>query len=343
MMRRGMSLGLCVLAVVAALAVVAIGRGTNPANLLPKLTSSSSDSKTIYVDFSSVVNLPLGARVLSRGTQIGTLESIALVPNAARLTLGIKPQAQVRVGSKAELRQSTMLGDIYVALIPPTRADAAVMHDGDTIGLHDTDPGPQIEDIITNLADFMAGGSLMRVQESIRKVNESVDIKDGDLPAASRVGAQDISDLARGTDHLSSMIDTLDSASHEIASDPQLLALSMGPQGQFAVGAVFDAISEGFKLVAGSSALAIGLSWLTPRLAELNPFLEKIIPLLRSYSATSTQFNGNIGKVIDVTKTKLIPFAGNGGVSVDKVTVGADHREVTQSVAAVLRMIGALR
>lgn len=343
MMRRGASLVLCVLAVVAALVVVAVGRGTNPANLLPKLTSPSSNSTTLYVDFASVVNLPLGARVLSRGTQIGTLESIELVPNAARLTLGITPDAQVLRGSKAELRQSTMLGDIYVALIPPASSNAPLLHGGDVIGLHDTDPGPQIEDIITNLADFMAGGSVMRVQDSIRKVNESVDIKGGDLRAAWRVGAHDIQDLARGTDELNSMIDTLDSASREIASDSALLGKTMGPQGQFAVESVFDAISEGFKLVAGSSALAIGLSWLTPRLAELNPFLEKIIPLLRSYSTTSTQFNGNTGKVIDLTQTKLLPFAKNGAVSVDKVTVGADRREATRSVTAVLRMIGAVR
>ncbi|MCM3895042.1 MULTISPECIES: MlaD family protein [Gordonia] len=343
MMRRGVSFVLCVLAVVAALVVVAVGRGTNPANLLPRLTSSSSDSTTLFVDFASVVNLPLGARVLSRGTQIGTLESIELVPNAARLTLGITPEAQVLRGSKAELRQSTMLGDIYVALIPPAASSAPLLHDGDVIGLRDTDPGPQIEDIITNLADFMAGGSVMRVQDSIRKVNESVDIRNGDLPAASRVGAHDIQDLARGTDELNSMIDTLDNASRQIASDPALLAMSMGPQGQFTLGSVMDAISEGFKLVAGSSALAIGLSWLTPRLAELNPFLEKITPLLRSYSATSTEFNGNIGKVVDVTQTKLLPFAKNGGVSVDKITVGADRREATRSVTAVLRMIGAIR
>ena len=75
-LRRTLSLAFCVLAVIAALVVVTVGRGTNPANLLPRVTASSSDSKVLYVDFSSVVNLPLGARVLSRGTQIGTLNPL---------------------------------------------------------------------------------------------------------------------------------------------------------------------------------------------------------------------------------------------------------------------------
>ncbi|MGV9826387.1 MULTISPECIES: MlaD family protein [unclassified Gordonia (in: high G+C Gram-positive bacteria)] len=342
MIRRRVGTALCVVAVVLALAVVALGRGTNPANLLPALTSSAA-SKTIYVDFTSVVNLPLGARVLSRGTQIGSLESIELVPQAARLTLGITPQAQLPVGTRAELRQSTLLGDIYVALIPPATPSTATMRDGDTIGLHDTDPGPQIEDIITNLADFMSGGSVMRVQDAIRRVNGSVDVADKNLPAASRVGAEDIQDLARGTAELGSMIDTLKTTTDDIAADPGNLGFAMSPEGQFGVSSVAASISEGFKLVAGSAALAIGLSWLAPRLAQLNPFMAQIVPLLRSYSATSTEFNGNIGKVIDLTTTKLVPFARNGGISVDKVTAGADRAEVTTSVTAVLRMIGAIR
>ena len=65
------------------------------------------------------------------------------------------------------------------------------------------------------------------------------------------------------------------------------------------------------------------------------------MPLLRSYSVHSTQFNGTIGTLIDVTKTKPIPFAQNPSVSISRVTAG--DGDVTRSVSAVLRMIGALR
>lgn len=341
-MRRGLGTVLCVLAVVAALVAVIAGRGYNPASMLPRLTASSG-SRTLYVDFVSVVNLPLGARVLSRGAQIGTVEDIELVPDAARLTLGIEPEVTLPVGTRAELRQLTMLGDIYVALTPPAGGqNGARLGDGDVIGLGDSDPGPQIEDIITHLADFMAGGSIMRVQDAIRQVNDAVDIHDVNLPAASATGAQTIEDLAAGTSELSAMIDSLDAAAGEIAADPAELGYAFGPAGHTGLDAVFNAVNEGFKLVAGSSRLAFGLSWLTPRLAQLNPFMDKLVPLLRSYSAHSTQFNGNAGALIDLTENTLVPFARNGGVSLEKITLSGDD-EVTGSVIAVLRMIGALR
>lgn len=342
-MRRsaGVKLFACMTMVVAALLVVVIGRAQNPANLLHRATSSSSYSKTVYVDFVSVVNLPLGARVLSRGTQIGTVDSITLVPAAARLTLTVDPQAYLPAGTTADLRQLTMLGDIYVALTPPVTATGPSLGDGDVIGLADSDPGPQIEDILTNLADFMAGGSVMRVQDAVRRVNASVDVPGLDLRSASRTGATAIAELAAGTSHLDTIVSGLEASAAEIADDPEALGYAFGPAGHVGLNAVFDAVNEGFKLVAGSSELAFGLNWLTPRLAQLNPFMEQLVPLLRSYSAHSTEFNGSIGSLIDVAETKLIPFARNGAISVEQVTMGDD--EVTRSVAAVLRMIGALR
>ncbi|MGV9669156.1 MULTISPECIES: MlaD family protein [unclassified Gordonia (in: high G+C Gram-positive bacteria)] len=339
--RSALTMAMCVLAVVAALVTAIIGAGTNPVTLLPRLTASSGGS-TLYVDFASVVNLPLGARVLARGTQIGTVQSIGLVPDAARLSIDLAQQARVPAGSTAELRQSTLLGDIYVALIPPegTSPSSSMLPDGAVIGVADTDPGPQVEDIIVNLADFMSGGSILRVQDSIRQINESVDTG-GDLAGASRVGAQDITDLAAGTRDLDAMITSLQKASTEMAANPDALGYSFGDKGQFGLRAVFNSVNEGFKLVAGSSALAAGLSWLAPRLAQLNPFLDKLVPLLRSHSAHSTQFNGNIGALIDVTRTDVIPFVKDGAISVDQVTL--DDADVTRSVASVLRMMGALR
>lgn len=340
--RAWISMSVCIAAVVLALVAIVVGRGVNPASILPRLATSSASS-TLYVDFVSVVNLPLGARVLSRGAQIGTLEAIDLVPDAARLTLAVDAGVTLPKGTKAELRQSTLLGDIYVALTPPVPATRGTLADGDLIGLADTDPGPQIEDIITNLADFMAGGSMLRLQDALRQVNKSVDVPGSDLRGASRVTAQDISDLAADTANLDAIITSLHRASTEIASDPAALGYSMGEQGKVGLRAVFGSINEGFKLVAGSSKLAFGLTWMVPRLAQLNPFLDELVPLLRTYSRSSMQFNGNAGKLVDLTTDKLIPFSRNGTVSIDKITAGPDDAVVTTSVTAVLRMIGAVR
>jgi phospholipid/cholesterol/gamma-HCH transport system substrate-binding protein len=341
MIRRRLGLFLGIGAVVAALVVVIAGQGVNPANTLPRLVSGTSGGKVIHVDFVSAVNLPLGARVLSRGAQVGTLEDIELVPDAARLTLSLAPEAQVPKGSRAELRQTTILGDIYVALVPPAEQTSVYLEDGDSIPLSDTDPGPQIEDIITNLADFMAAGSIMRVQDAIREVNASVDVPGGDLAGASRVGAETIADLAAGTNELDAMIASLQRSTTSIASDSASLGKAFGTEGQFGIGAVFGAVDGGFKLIAGVDNLNAGLMWLVPRLAQLNPFLDRLVPILRSYSESSTELAGNGGKLVGLYNNQLAPFAANGAVALDRVSVG--DSDTTRSVTSVLRMMGALR
>lgn len=338
-MRRRLGLLLGVGAVVAALVAVIAGQGVNPSNSLPRLVSASGGT-VIHVDFESVVNLPLGARVLARGTQIGVLDDIELTPDAARLTLSLSSQARVPEGSRAELRQTSILGDIYVALIPPAHQDR-YLEDGDVIPLSDTDPGPQIEDIIANLADFMSAGSIMRVQDAIREVNAAVDVPDADLPGASRVGAESIADLAAGTRELDAVIDSLHRSTTSIAADPQSLGKAFGSEGRFGIGAVFGAVDGGFKLIAGVDNLNAGLMWLVPRLAQLNPFLDRLVPILRTYSEHSTQLNGNGGKLVELYHDQLVPFAANGAIALDKITFG--DSDTTRSVTSVLRMMGALR
>lgn len=342
--RRAIASAACVLAVVVAIVVSLVGGGVNPANLIPKLAASTSSGTTLYVDFTSVVNLPLGARVLSRGSQIGILDSIDLAPNAARLKLKIDEGIELPKGTTADLRQSTILGDVYVALTPPNRRDGPMLGDNDRIPLSDTDPGPQVEDIVVNLADFMSGGSLLRVQDALRQVNSSVDVPGMNLPKAAAVGARDIRDLAASTDDLDAMIRSLDQTSTEISSRPDDLGYSFDAEGRQSLTALFDAVAGGFELVAGARDLSVGLGWLTPRLNQLNPFLSRLVPLLRTYSTSSLQFNGNSGKLIDLAQDKVAPFIRDGApISVDRITVKGSNRDDTQAVTSVLRIIGAVR
>ena len=173
-----LKLGLSLATIVVALIVVIAGHSQNPANFLPRLTSSSDYSKTLYVDFISAVNLPLGARVLSRGTPIGAVESIGLQPDAARLKLNIDPGSELREGTTAELRQLTMLGDIYVALTPAggwIRRPAVGRRCGHRARpFRPRTPGRGHPDQSRRLH---VRGSIMRAQDAVRKLNSSVDVR----------------------------------------------------------------------------------------------------------------------------------------------------------------------
>ena len=134
------------------------GHSQNPANFLPRLTSSSDYSKTLYVGFHFRGQPSAGRAGAVAGTPIGAVESIGLQPDAARLKLNIDPRVELREGTTAELRQLTMLGDIYVALTPPAAGSGGPpLGDGAVIGLDHSGPRTPGRGHPDQSADFMSG------------------------------------------------------------------------------------------------------------------------------------------------------------------------------------------
>ena len=67
-----------------------------------------------------------------------------------------------RAGSTAELRSATPLGDVFVALKPPTPLDpdAPLLKDGDTIGLESTTAAATVESVLSSAAILVNGGAV---------------------------------------------------------------------------------------------------------------------------------------------------------------------------------------
>ncbi|MCV7110790.1 mammalian cell entry protein, partial [Mycolicibacterium setense] len=65
-------------------------------------------------------------------------------------------------GSTAELRTATPLGDVFVALRPPAGAgtEAAMLKDGDTIGLDSTTAAATVESVLSSAAILVNGGAI---------------------------------------------------------------------------------------------------------------------------------------------------------------------------------------
>lgn len=128
---------------------------------------------SIVVEFENVLNLPDRAKVVQGGTTVGMVTSVQLKDNHIDVRAQIDPTVVVLSNSRATLQQSTVLGDIYVALERPSpddRSAPALLPDG-RIPLSQTSSPPQLEDTIANLANFVGSGSVQRVQNSIIGIN----------------------------------------------------------------------------------------------------------------------------------------------------------------------------
>lgn len=150
------------LAVVAAAAVTA-GCATNGLSSLPlPAPGIGSGGYLLHAVFSNALNLPAHAKVKLAGADVGQLESMVAHNYTAETTLRIMDGVRVPVGSTAELRSATPLGDVFIAIKPPNplQPTASLLHSGDTIGLESTRAAATVESVLASAALLVNGGAV---------------------------------------------------------------------------------------------------------------------------------------------------------------------------------------
>lgn len=147
----------------AAVALVGSGCATSGLGSLPlPAPGIGSGGYVITAVFENALNLPGHAKVKLAGADIGLLESMVARNYTAVTTLRIMAGARIPVGSTAELRSATPLGDVFVAIKPPVPVDphAPLLKSGDTIGLESTAAAATVESVLSSAALLVNGGAV---------------------------------------------------------------------------------------------------------------------------------------------------------------------------------------
>lgn len=132
-------------------------------------------SYTLTAVFSNALNLPAKAKVRLYGADIGEVETIAAQDFSALVTMRIRQSAPMPVGSTAELRSATPLGDVFVQLRPgPRDAGAQMLHDGDTIPLASTAAAPTVEELLNSMAMLVNGGAIRALTVDVNGAGRAV-------------------------------------------------------------------------------------------------------------------------------------------------------------------------
>jgi virulence factor Mce-like protein len=324
--------------------LVLAGCGFDPSDYTMPGTGVSGPTYRLNVEFESVLSLPAGAAVRSGGTKVGSLRSIELAPEAAVAHIDVDEKLALPVGTRAELRQTTVLGDIYLALLPPT--DAAgdpVLGDGDTITLRDSDTGPQIEQILQRVATFVNGGSITRLQDAVAQLNEVLPSDDSELRDVAADAATDLADSSARIPDLDRIVSSTETLSARLAEMRDRIGFIFSPTARQRLNRVPYFMTAVLNVVIDVNTLTTGLDWLIPRLPHINDALEKSATVLRDPSPSATQIYGNAGRLIELTQNDLIPFLLAPGVDVRRISVAASQGDPTRDAMVLLRMIGVLR
>ncbi|GAB2443287.1 MlaD family protein [Nocardia tengchongensis] len=345
--------------------VLAVGGcDLQPADLPVPGSGVGGPTYHLRIEFTNVLNLPQGAKVIADGVRVGQLTGVTVVDPGIGTSnqlvhrgfviadVAIRDSVRLPVGTTAELRQETPLGDVHIALTEPAKAAAAELAPGGTIPLADTTQSPPIEDILAGLATFVGGGAISDMQSIVRKMNAVLPQDPRDTARIAGVLGADLSDLGDHLNSVDSLLDGLQATVDDgLKKNVPILDDLLTDEGvQHTTDSVNAQIGVIFVLTA-LGPVAPAAEWLGPLLKSLDGATRSLVPVLFGAHPLDTDSPSNLKKLVDLIQNKIIPFVDRGpkvnvvdvGVTSPGAAPAMSAEEQTGRVIDTLRMIGVVR
>jgi virulence factor Mce-like protein len=304
-------------------------------NDLPQPGNSYRDGYDIVLEFANVLNLPDRAKVVMDGTNVGVVEKVAVGESAADVTARIDPSVRVPSDARAILQQATVLGDIYVAIEPASDTVAtAALPPGGRIPLTQTTSPPQLEDTIATLANFVASGSIQRIQNSIISINRVTPQRAEQIRAiASRVSVN-LKDLSDNIFTVDQWLNGLSGTTDVMATGIPKFQYWFSPTGMTEWDRMLTAAIGVGVLLPSVGSIYTGGYWLVPLLKSLGLTVGAV---QKSKQAIEAEYRPWRELFTDV----FLPQDKYPAMNITSVQT-PDGRELIGNVQEVLRMLGAM-
>lgn len=343
-----------VTAAAAALVCIVPGCGFDPAAVPVPGTGISGDRYRIRIEFANTLNLPSQARVTVDGLRAGIVRDVTLIDpgedNDGFVMVDVEIMASIRlpVGTTAELRQPTVLGDVSIALMTPAAGGDGVIAHGATIGRAQTKPLLQVEDTMNVLATFVQGGGIQQAQEIINRVNSVLPTDTRETTSISEVLGTDIEDLAQHLDAVDALLGGLRASTDVVLSRTPELEYLLTDSGVDQAAASMTSMIGLITLYDGFKLLTDSLRWVGPLAKSGDAAARAFVPLLFTSRPLDLSAPSNLNKIVAILRDRVIPFAERG----PKINItgieAAESSPVSEGdridgILSALRMIGAVR
>ncbi|MBL1074113.1 MCE family protein [Nocardia sp. 2] len=321
---------------ITAVALLAGGCGLKATDIPIPGTYISGDTYTVRIEFGSVLNLPDKAKVIADGVEIGMLERIDLIGGTAVATVALRSDAKLPKTTTAELRQSTILGDIHIALEAPQKTATAFLVDGDVIPVQQTVPATNVEDILRALSNIVTGGRWADIQQLVVDVNAAFPADPAELDRINAAGRNALSDMAS---HNAELNDILAAAQRitgklEAGRDAVDTILVAGPD---RAAGLSDVLFNVVKLIISGGGLARNAGdLLLPHVGDFRTIVSILAPTAVTVGYADLTVAENLETFRTLLREKLIPFLAAPDVRVARVS--AD--EQADQLVTTLRSIG---
>ena len=302
---------------------------------LPGGAGSGDNSYTVTAEFADVLDLVPQSAVKVNQVTVGSVEDIQVTGWTATVRLRLPGDVVLPDNATAELKQTSLLGEKYVALAPPTDVPPqGRLGEGDRIPLSRTSRNPEVEEVLGAMSLLLNGGGVAQLKTIEGELNNALrgrtgDVKDLVTQLNTFVGGLDAQkgEIVRAIDSIDRLSSTLAKNQTKIAAAleelPKGLTILADQRRQLTamLTALRDLGEVGTRVIRGSRAdLEANLRAISPILRQLNKAgddLPKSYQLLLTYpfpnNAQST-IKGDYTNLWATLDTNVGTIADNLGV-----------------------------
>ena len=201
---------------------------------------SNGNAITVTAEFSDALNVVPRTAVMVDDVPVGQVDKIDREGWHARVTLKIRKDLDLPANTFADIRQTSLLGEKYVALLPPDKgAGEGRLADGDNIPLSHTGRNPEVEEVLGALSFVLSGGGVQQLRTISVEINKMLDGRTDDARGV----------LTRVTSLVGALDDQKASIVHAMESVDRL-AVTLNKESR-TVGTAIDALGPALKVLNG--------------------------------------------------------------------------------------------
>ncbi|MGH3647459.1 MAG: MCE family protein [Micromonosporaceae bacterium] len=190
------------------------------------------DFFTITVEFDDVLDLVPEASVKVNDVSIGSVERIRLKDWKARVTLRIDKNVKLPDNTVAALRQTSLLGEKFVALEPPAGEKAqGRLGEDDVIPLSRTRRSVDVEEVLAAMSLVLNGGGLQNLKTINLEVGNALEGREDELKDTLNELDEFVGGLDDQKEDIVKAIDALDRLSARLAKERGTVAKALDAMG----------------------------------------------------------------------------------------------------------------
>jgi phospholipid/cholesterol/gamma-HCH transport system substrate-binding protein len=226
---------------------------------------AEDDGYTVTMTFTDATNLVPQETCRANDTVVGSVESVELDDNLdARVVCRIEHDVELPANVVATLRETSLLGERYVALdVPVGEQPQGRLEGGAAIDVSRTLTHPNTELVLGALSQVLNGGSLARVQTITRELGTALEGRTGTARSSARRLEVLMRTLAENEDEIVAVLDQLDRLTRILHRQRDVLATAL------------EQVPDGL------AALERQRPRLTRALRRLSDLAESVVPLMR--------------------------------------------------------------